>query len=175
VTGVTTSDLASRVDQHVKGTGAAWTRAHKVELLLDSFEEVHPIDELKTTLDLMKTYGIDKVRGDVYSQITLSLDQHLGILRHLRSMANTCLACGQAGHFVQDCNIALCYRCGRAGHTANDCYAKSHTHGGRLDGCYRCGRPDHWRFRCNRSRDVFGRPLASSFIKKIKNIFKVYT
>lgn len=88
-----TSNVDARLDQHAKGTGSAWTQKHKVELLLDSFEEVHPIDELKTTLDLMAKHGIDKVRGDIYSQLVLSLDQHLSILRHLRSMANTCLAC----------------------------------------------------------------------------------
>lgn len=170
-----TSNVDARLDQHVKGKASTWTRLHKVGSLLDSFEEVHPIDELKTTLDLMAKHGIAKVRGDIYSQLTLSFDQHLNILRHLRSMTNACLACGENGHFIQDCVAHMCYRCGRAGHTVEECYAKSHGCGGRLDGCYRCGRPDHWRFRCNRSRDAFGRLLPASYIEKCKSLFRVKT
>ena len=154
-------NVKTRIDAHRAGNGAAWTRKHGVRDFVEVQKHAEPLDEDKTVLRYMEEHGVHNVRGGSWSNVTLSMEQHVAALRQLRNASDACLACGKYGHFVQHCDTVMCFRCGRAGHDVASCYAKTHACSGALDGCYRCGRPEHWAWRCNRSKDVFGRPLDS--------------
>lgn len=154
-----TNDLKKRYKDHQDGIGSVWTTMHPVIELVETFPQKEPDDEDRTVLKYMQRHGIDKVRGGMYSNVELSLEQMMFLRKQLYSMNDQCLACGSTDHFITKCNTEICYRCHRKGHDANHCYEKTHYNNGKLDGCYRCGRPDHWAIRCNRSKDVFGRPL----------------
>lgn len=157
-----TENLSQRLEQHKTGENAsAFTSKYKYKDIIETFVG-EKYDEDKTVLKYMEVYGIDNVRGGSYSNLELSFDQYLFIQRQINHGNSMCLACGKSGHFIRECHTEICYRCGGVGHTYTTCTAIEHTMNGKLDGCTRCGRPDHWAFRCNRSKDVFGRPLEQS-------------
>lgn len=158
-----TENLSQRLEQHKSGDGlaSAFTRKHKYKDIIETFVG-EKYDEDKTVLKYMEVYGIERVRGGSYSNLELSFDQYLSIHRQINHGNNLCIACGKPGHFIRECHADICYRCGATGHTYSSCTALAHTMNGKLDSCTRCGRPDHWAFRCNRSKDIFGRPLIQS-------------
>jgi hypothetical protein len=67
----TTVDIKRRINEHVNGHGAAWTRLHKpLEPAIYFFWEIPSVSTLQVedmedvlTVSLMKKYGIQKVRG----------------------------------------------------------------------------------------------------------------
>jgi hypothetical protein len=153
-----TTNLKDRIDSHMKGKGSAWTSMHKViELYASHMGDAY--DEDKFVLMYMSDFGITNVRGGVYSNPVLTLDQQVTIYKAINHANNWCMACGCNDHFINKCTTIICMRCGRPGHDVTRCYAKSHNLGGALNGCYRCGREDHWAVRCNRTYDIFGRKL----------------
>jgi hypothetical protein len=156
-----TDDFQTRIIQHQEGTGCAWTSLFKYKDVIQVFQG-DKFDEDKNTLKYMNKYGIENVRGGAYSNIELSFEQYLALQRQLHNANNFCLACGQPGHFINDCCTQICYRCGRIGHMAGECTEVNHILNGKLNGCTRCGRPDHWYYTCNRSKDIYGRKLVQT-------------
>ena len=65
-----TTDIVHRYKMHKNGTGATWTKVHKVVSILDLQEDA-PYKELVTTLEYMKTHGVEKVRGGPWCTISL--------------------------------------------------------------------------------------------------------
>lgn len=70
-------NLADRIKKHFEGKGSAWTRLHAplelvkaVELDTTSWVTATEI-ETCLTLDLMKIYGTDNVRGGAYTATSL--------------------------------------------------------------------------------------------------------
>ena len=67
----TTLDINRRINEHVNGNGAAWTRLHKpLKPVQCFFWEIPSVSTLQVedmedvlTVSLMKKYGIQKVRG----------------------------------------------------------------------------------------------------------------
>ena len=154
--------IEDRLKLHKEGIACPWTVIHKYTDFFEAFLG-SPYDEDKTTLEYMDKYGIENVRGGIYSEPELSLEQYMSIIRHIRGSNNACFACGDKNHFIANCNSIICYRCGRIGHSALLCTEFSHIQNGKLNGCYRCGRPDHKQWRCNRSKDIYGRLLDVSY------------
>ena len=71
-------NLADRMKKHFGGKGSAWTRLHPplevvktIELDTTSWITAAEI-ETYLTLDLMKIYGADNVRGGAHTAISLS-------------------------------------------------------------------------------------------------------
>ena len=134
---------AQRLDQHLKGKGASWTKIHRPVKLVKIIENASHFDEDKHVKELMAKFGIDKVRGGTYVQETLSEAQEESLKKEIRSATDCCTRCGQAGHFVANCwakkeadspspakkSGGACYRCGRTSHWSPDCYATTHVDG----------------------------------------------
>lgn len=158
-----TNNIETRIARHKAGEGSDWTKKYKFIKLLEQFEG-DDFDEDKCVIKYMDKYGINNVRGGIYSNIILTMDQHLNIRKSIYGAKNKCLACGSNEHFIAECKEPICFVCGRTGHLVSNCRAKTHVLNGKLNGCYRCGRSDHWKFRCNRTNDIFGRPIESSCI-----------
>jgi predicted GIY-YIG superfamily endonuclease len=64
----TSTDLSTRINQHFIGQGAQWTRVHRPLKVIETFDDVCTESEAlqfedRVTLDYMKMYGWNKVRG----------------------------------------------------------------------------------------------------------------
>lgn len=161
-----TEDIARRYQEHLDGTGSAWTRLHRPVSLERTVPLTSPLDEDRLTKELMLRHGIDKVRGGTYAQIHLDPVQLEALRREFRGSADACLRCGAKGHFAADCRVAAtkwpaavaCYRCGGP-HYATACGSESDSEDesdSDDDTCYRCGRSGHWSSDCFARTDVNG-------------------
>ena len=92
-----------RYQEHMNGSGSAWTRKYKPIGIEKVIEKASPFDEDKYVKIYMSRYGIEKVRGGAHTSIELPEDQE-DMLRHeLRSATDKCLSCGKPGHFANRC------------------------------------------------------------------------
>jgi len=137
-------NVMTRYEEHLAGSGAAWTRHYPPIALVRAIENASPFDEDKTVKEYMATYGIDKVRGGSYVTEVLTEAQTRHLQQELWAATNRCTRCGSTRHFIKDCNMirrsgilydaiprptvtttATCYRCGRTGHYMASCYART--------------------------------------------------
>jgi len=78
-----TTDIARRFVNHKEGTGAAWTKVHKAESIVKLINSTgNDFLELATTLEFMDLYGIDNVRGSLFSNVHMPPD-HVRLITKL--------------------------------------------------------------------------------------------
>jgi len=94
-----------RIKIHKNGLGSLWTKKYKV------IEEINPITkpqfklwELVETLNLMKLYGINNVRGSLFSSSFKLTNYEKTMAAQLYCELNgLCRRCGDKGHFISNC------------------------------------------------------------------------
>lgn len=96
-------DVPHRYQQHLNGSGSAWTRKYKPLSLVKTIENASPFDEDKITKEYMSKYGIENVRGGSYVEIELRAFQRDALNMEIWSAKDLCTKCGRGGHFVKDC------------------------------------------------------------------------
>lgn len=69
-----TIDIVQRFNSHRNGFGSQWTKAHKVDSIVELIPD-GPFQELVTTLQYMSKYGTNNVRGGPWCQLTLGQSQ----------------------------------------------------------------------------------------------------
>jgi len=95
-----------RIKFHKNGNGSAWTRKYKV------IEEIEPISkpqikfwELLETIELMYYYGVDNVRGSLFSTpLNLTGNEKTMAAQLYCELNGLCRKCGESGHFISRCN-----------------------------------------------------------------------
>ena len=157
-----TNDVSRRFREHRDGTGTAWTQLHPALKILRHRPCLSPHDEATTTLDVMREFGIDNVRGGIYCNLELSMADKRTITRSIHSAHNECYICGRPGHLASACNERThmdgsplpaavspqrqisppragaggspqrCFRCGQPGHYKSVCFASTRADGSRL-------------------------------------------
>jgi predicted GIY-YIG superfamily endonuclease len=154
--------VMKRYQQHLDGSGSAWTRKYKPVSLEKTIENTSPFEEDKVTKEYMSRYGVDKVRGGSYVELELSESQTDSLQRELWAAKDLCTRCGRPGHFVKDCHA----KTNVSGHMIEDEmddqqamkivleYLQQESSKGRekpsaakgatKGACYRCGRPGHY-------------------------------
>jgi predicted GIY-YIG superfamily endonuclease len=122
-----------RILKHFSDGGAsAWTRKYKPIEIINTYPGCDHFDEDKYTKKLMKTHGIDNVRGGTYVTINLDSNQRTLLEKEIRGADNKCFQCG-GPHFVKYCpnkykklsKKPKCNKCCRTSHTEDNCYAKT--------------------------------------------------
>jgi predicted GIY-YIG superfamily endonuclease len=102
-----TTDLQKRIDQHMNGDGALWTRIHRPIEVASSQKKVGYWDEDNKVKSLMLNYGIEKVRGGSYVLPELPEYQILALKTEFKHVCNQCFKCGKEGHYVTNCSEAI--------------------------------------------------------------------
>ena len=168
-----TSNIDRRFAEHLSGHGGSeWTRCYGAQQIIEVENMNSSFDETKKTLEYMKRFGIDNVRGAQWSNVQLTAEQRTEILKMINP--DGCFHCGEIGHFANNCNrrnqnyshffnacntrVIFCERCGRDNHSEKDCYATFGIDGDMLD-CARCGRDSHSADQCFARTDIDGNKL----------------
>lgn len=127
-----TTNPQFRLENHFSGNGSAWTKTHKPIKIMEIIPKTNDFDENKYTLDYMKKYGKDNVRGGSFCEIKLNKNNSETIDRMIKGASNACFKCGLTGHYYNQCRGTkkkprknYCERCGRDNHTEDNCYAKT--------------------------------------------------
>jgi predicted GIY-YIG superfamily endonuclease len=173
-----TTDVMRRYEEHKSGRGSAWTSKYKpIKMLLcRPLEGVH--DENNITKDYMKKYGIEHVRGGIYTQMVLPPDVLSVLQREFQGTDDKCYKCNLAGHFAGQCtNIQKvkkafppqikkkeeewgCSYCDRTFTTRYGCsvHERSCKEIESDDDitCYRCGNEGHYSTNCYAKKHVDG-------------------
>jgi predicted GIY-YIG superfamily endonuclease len=97
-------NVMKRYQQHLDGSGSAWTRKYPPVSLEKTIEHASPFEEDKVTKEYMSRYGVDRVRGGSYVELELSESQTDALQRELWAAKDLCTRCGRSGHFVKDCH-----------------------------------------------------------------------
>jgi cellular nucleic acid-binding protein len=161
------ADIMKRYQQHLGGSGSAWTSKYSPVSLVESKPITSPHDENNVTKDYMKKYGVENVRGGSYTQVVLD-DSTISVLENeFIGNANKCFKCGLAGHFANRCKAKVeeelvweCEYCDREFTTRFGCMVHEKKCPAKdSDACRRCGRDSHWAKDCYAQTHINGYAL----------------
>lgn len=147
-----TQNPTFRLEDHFENNGSTWTKINKPILVHEIKPDCDNEDEDKITIQYMKKYGINNVRGGSFCKNKLDEASVSTIKRMISGSSDKCYNCGE-DHFVKDCpdmgkqkcQLAVgsaewgswsknkCDRCGRSNHTSDNCYASTHINGKYID------------------------------------------
>lgn len=115
------TNINRRMKQHFKGKGSSWTRLYKPVKIYELRKNCDDFDEEKITLQYMKKFGINNVRGGSYSRLKLDKYEINHLIRLIRSSEDRCFVCGSLDHFAKHCKKLFCKKCKKNGHSYIDC------------------------------------------------------
>jgi len=105
-----TDDYDRRSNEHINGTGSAWTSKFKplpgpenVKLIPCDDKHSERSNETIYTLYTMLIHGINNVRGGPWCKINLHPQDVLNIVTLLDTMFNRCNNCHIPGHSIREC------------------------------------------------------------------------
>ena len=97
-----TTNLEKRLSKHKKGRATHWTKKYRFEKVVEIIPDCDEFEEDKMTLQYMKKYGIDNVRGGPFVQIRMNKHMKRVIQRMIGSNTDTCFECGSNEHFAKN-------------------------------------------------------------------------
>jgi len=98
-----TKNPKKRLVEHYNGYGSAWTNKYRPIKVLELISNSDDYDEEKYTIEYMKKFGIENVRGGTFTTIHLPKFQTDYLEKVINSTSNKCYICGKKGHFAKEC------------------------------------------------------------------------
>ena len=97
-------DIDRRIWYHKNYQGSKWTTTYQVinEIKPSTNKQEH-FWELTETLNYMNKYGIENVRGSMFTNIELSQLDKIMAAQLYCELNNLCRKCGKEGHFINQC------------------------------------------------------------------------
>ena len=102
--GKTYRPISDRIEEHFNNNGSEWTKKYKPIKMIEFISDADEFDEDKYTKIYMAKYGINKVRGGSYTQISLPESDIIMLNKEICSASNLCFKCKKSGHFMKDCS-----------------------------------------------------------------------
>ena len=115
-----TDHTFQRFNQHLDGSGAKWTQKYPPIDLYAFHRDMRNYDETKITIQMMKKFGIENVRGGRYTKVNMTSRDIAKIERRIY---------GKNKWGKKRTVKKKCARCGRTSHTESSCYARYHVDG----------------------------------------------
>ena len=97
-----TSNPSFRLENHFNQNGSAWTKKYKPIKLYELKPDCDDDDEDKMTIQYMRKYGKDNVRGGSFCQIKLNKENENTLDRMINGSSDKCYNCG-GNHFIKYC------------------------------------------------------------------------
>jgi hypothetical protein len=98
------NDIENRVILHKNNRGSYWTTKYPVIKQISNLTyDKGPFRELIETLECIKIYGIENVRGSMFTQINLTEKDKLKASELYCEMYDLCRNCGSNKHFINSC------------------------------------------------------------------------
>ena len=99
------TNIEKRISKHFKNKGSYWTRKFNVIKRLCTLTTYtnNPFWELQETLENMNKYGIDNVRGSMFSKYNLDRNEKILAAQLYCEMNDLCKKCGSPDHFITQC------------------------------------------------------------------------
>ena len=85
-----TNNLQRRFQQHLDGTGSAWTVEHPPVAVHRSVPLEGPLHEDRVTKQMMLDHGIENVRGGAYCKVELDDEQNATLTTEMRNAGGVC-------------------------------------------------------------------------------------
>ena len=97
-TGNSDEAVIRRYKQHTTGVGSEFTKRYKPVRLAEALQDESPYTEGRLVLEYMEKFGIDNVRGGIYSNLNLTKQQKDTINMEIRNACKKCFKCGLEIH-----------------------------------------------------------------------------
>ncbi len=99
------NDKEKRIKRHINGNGCTWTKKYNPISELKPLTQPQPsFWELWETLELMKRYGVDNVRGSMFtSPYPMLREDKIMAAQLYCELYDLCRKCGEKGHFITNC------------------------------------------------------------------------
>ena len=97
-------DTKRRIWMHENNNGSAWTKKYQVLKEIKPIHQRNNLNELIETLEMMKEYGIENVRGSMFTKpFPLDSSEKIMAAQLYCELHNLCRKCGGSDHFIGDC------------------------------------------------------------------------
>ena len=125
-------NIKRRVWLHINNNGSIWTKNNQIIKQIPRItSDTGVFSELIETLEYIKLYGIDNVRGSMFTQLNLSSSDKIKAAELYCEMYDLCRKCGSSKHFITQCD------------NNNKIESWVHNFGGKLSGdriCIKCSK-----------------------------------
>ena len=117
-----TNNTFQRLNQHNTGKGAKWTKKYPPIDILYWHSDMSDIDENKITIQMMREFGVNNVRGGSWTKVDMSKAELEKLNSRVKNLSRN-----------TEKQKKKCIRCGRNSHDVSTCYARFHLNGKPLD------------------------------------------
>ena len=99
------NEKRKRIQRHMNGVGCTWTKKYNpISELVPITRPQQSFWELWETLELMKKYGVDNVRGSMFtSPYPMLREDKIMAAQLYCELYDLCRKCGEKGHFITNC------------------------------------------------------------------------